>query len=367
MDSGSNRVKRYSALKHSITIAETVISLIFFAVLYKSGLSLSLARLVNAISGNFYISLLLYISVLGLSLQLLSFSFDFLGSYKLEHAFGLSRQHIISWLKDYLKKIIIGAVIYMIAVFILYFFLRNSEYFWWLFTAVLYFFLSVILAKVFPVVIIPLFFKLTRLSDTSLRERLISLGKKLEVQILDVYNIALGEKTKKANAAVCGLGSTKRILLSDTLIESYSAQEIEVTLAHELAHHKHHHFWKLTLLNLVITLLGFAFMGLVLARSVAFGQIEGIADMRAFPLLAFVFVAYNFLMSPILNYVSRKYEFEADREAIILTKAPQVFGSLMRKLSGQNLSDPEPSWIMKILFYDHPPVKERIKASEEIL
>ncbi|NQT95216.1 MAG: M48 family metalloprotease [Candidatus Omnitrophica bacterium] len=367
MDNHIKKAKEYSGIKHNTAIFELIITLTFFIILYKTGVSLKAAEYIRSISSNYYLVVVIYLVLVGSALQLISYPLDFYTSYRVEHRFSLSRQTIFSWHKDYLKKLLIGGVLYLGAILILYLFLRNIRDLWWLYTALIYFFVSVILAKVFPVIIIPLFFKMKKISDDALRERLVLLGKRLGVKILDVYNIALGEKTKKANAAVCGIGSTKRILLSDTLLESYTKEEIEATLAHELSHHRHHHFWKLTISSFISTLAGFFFISLIMNRLVHGGGLASIYDISAFPIIAVLFVGYGIVTAPILNLVSRCYEREADRDAILFTKRPDALGSLLKKLSAQNLSDPEPSLLIKIFFYDHPPAGERIRAVREYL
>jgi len=222
------------------------------------------------------------------------------------------------------------------------------------------------MAKLFPTLIIPLFYKLHKIPNEDLKQRLIFLGSRLGVQVLDVYKIDLGQKTKKANAAVCGLGNTKRILLSDTLIDSFSDKEIEVTLAHELAHHKHQHFWRLTFLNLISMLFGFWVIGQFMQKLIDFNRADLVLQIGIFPILILIYSLYSFLVKPIFNLISRRYEFQADREAVHLTGAPEIFVSLMEKLSRQNLSDPSPPLLIKILFYDHPPVAERVSAAKAL-
>ncbi|NQT90764.1 MAG: M48 family metalloprotease, partial [Candidatus Omnitrophica bacterium] len=276
--------------------------------------------------------------------------------------FGLSRQSFSSWLKDYAKSLVLGSIISLVMILILYSFLRSFGSFWWVYVALVYFFFSIVLAKIFPVIIIPLFYKLDKIEEAPLKDQLMALARKTGVEVLDVYKIALGEKTKKANAALCGLGATKRILLSDTLIENYTADEIAGTLAHELAHYKRRHFWKLSLLNFFLTLVGCGILNLILSAAVFNGIIGHAYEIGAFPLIITVFILYNIITLPLSNHISCRFETEADMLALGMTGKPAAFCDLLNKLSRQNLSDPHPSAIIKLFFYDHPPAAERIKA-----
>ena len=370
MDERLKQAKQYSGTKHFLEIINIIISLAFFIILFSSGLSVYLKEFFLRISQNPYILASLYIISVTISLEIITLPLDFFGSFKLEHKFNLSTQNAFSWFKDYIKKLLIGILMYLILINILYIFLRTSKDFWWLYTALLYFFISVVIARVFPVLIIPLFYKITKISNEPLKEKILSLADSAGVKILDIYNIALGEKTKKANAAVCGIGATKRILLSDTLIQKYSEDEIEATLAHELAHHKYQHFWKLNIYNFIFTLSGFFLIDRIFKAAIKLsytGDIPNImADISIFPVLMILFMGYNMAVSPLLNFISRRYEAQADDEAIALTKKPDCFADLMKKLSLQNLSDPEPGVFIKIFFYSHPPANERIRRARAL-
>ena len=356
----SDTVKAYSRLKHYSALTGIIISLAYFLLLLVSEYSITLERLASGISPNRYIAMLIYISILGAGLALVSLPLDFLSSFKIEHAFGLSRQRLGAWIKDYIKKLLVSAMISSIMIVVLYYFLINAPRLWWLYTAFIYFIVSVILAKLLPILIIPLFYKLEKLQDIDLRERLMRLAHKARANVLDIYKIGLGAKTVKANAAVCGMGSTKRILLSDTLIEKYSPEEIEATLAHELAHYKHRHIWKLNLYSLFSTIVGFAIINLILQRLLWAGYMDSLYQLRVLCLLALLYTIYNIIVTPVTNLVSRRYETEADMTAVALTNKPASLQSLLSKLTLQNLSDPSPGALVKAFFYDHPPTHERI-------
>jgi STE24 endopeptidase len=190
-----------------------------------------------------------------------------------------------------------------------------------------------------------------------------ALANKAGVKVLDIYNIALSEKTKKANAALCGLGSTKRILISDTLINDYTSDEIETTIGHEIAHYKYRHFWKLSFYNLLFTLIGLGLAAVLLQQMVSFGYIKEAYNIKSLPVLAILYILYSVIITPVMNRISCYYEKEADLAAIGLTNKPQAFIGLINKLTLQNLSDPQPALLIELFFYDHPPAKKRVKIA----
>ena len=367
MDDYLEKAKSYQKSKHFLAISIIVIELAFFIVLIFSGGSEFIANLIQTMIGNFYIQLLLYLSVVGLLLNFIGLPIEYSSSFNIEHAYGLSKQSLSSWVKDYFKKLVIGGLLSCFMLLLLFALLKNTKDAWWIYTSILYFLISLVIAKIFPVFIIPIFYKLTPIEDSPLKAKLFSLGKSLGVNILNIYNIALGKKTTKANAAVCGIGSTKRILLSDTLLDNYADDEVEATLAHELSHHKHHHFWKLSIMGFILTTVCFFIIHIVLKKMVLSGAISHIYDIKAIPAIAIIYTVYNLLTRPVSNLVSRNYEREADSDAFAVCANPLSFATLMDKLSKQNLSDPSPSKLVKIFFYDHPPASERIEACRDYI
>jgi len=186
----------------------------------------------------------------------------------------------------------------------------------------------------------------------------------MQIKVLEVFEINLSEKTTKSNAAFVGWGKTKRVILADTLQGKYSAEEVEVILAHEFAHYRFRHLWKLIFVNSM----GVALVFYVLFRmSRYFLSIFGLASLRdtaALPLLIIYLVIFGIILQPLENYISRKLERNADIAALKITGLKGAFISLMDKLSSQNLADRNPHPLIKFFFFDHPPVDERIQLAE---
>jgi STE24 endopeptidase len=202
------------------------------------------------------------------------------------------------------------------------------------------------------------------LSDKKLKKRLTDLAKQARAPILGVYTINLSSKGTTANAMLAGLGRTRRIVLTDTLLQKYTADEIEVVMAHELGHHIHKDVPKLIAMQAVMIFAGFYLANLVLRAGIVTFNFDGVADAAALPLL-FLFVAVlTMVATPFINAYSRHVEAAADETALQLTEKPEVFVAAMTRLTNQNLSVADPSRWVELLFYDHPSYTKRISAAK---
>jgi len=226
-----------------------------------------------------------------------------------------------------------------------------------------------LMAQLAPVVLMPIFYKFEPLANDSLRDRLTRLCERAGTRVRGVYEWKLSEKSNKANAALTGLGSTRRIILSDTLLEKYSDDEIESILAHELGHHVHKHILKGILTQVGITFFGFWFINIVLRFVIAkewFSALDArLYDFANLPLIVLVATVLGFLLMPALNALSRHHERQADRYAWENTPEVAPFITSMQKLADQNLAEREPSKWIEWLFHSHPSIGKRVKAAEE--
>jgi STE24 endopeptidase len=221
--------------------------------------------------------------------------------------------------------------------------------------------LTVLLAALAPILILPLFFKFIPLQDSELVERLMRLAANAKTRVNGVYTMVMSDRTSAANAAFMGLGNTKRIVLGDTLYENYSPDEIETILAHELAHQVHNDIIWGVVVQTVLTVVGFYLANLVMQFGVSYFGFEGIADLAAMPLLGLALGAYALVTMPLGNWYSRWREVNADRYALETTRNPEAFISAFEKLANQNLAEIEPEGWVVWLLYDHPPIGKRLE------
>lgn len=361
----STEARRYNRIHRWLGIADFVIGAAFLVLLLITGWSgwlrdLALRRGFQ----NYTLAVFLYLLFLLLIAKVLGFGLDYYG-FRLERRFQLSTQKLRSWLWDEAKGFLVGLVMAAIIVELLYFMIRQSPQHWWLITWALFMGLFILLAQLAPVVLFPIFYKFEPMDNEDLRRRLVQLGERAGTRVRGVYRWKLSEKTKKANAALTGLGSTRRIILADTLLDNYAPEEIEAVLAHELGHHVHRHILKSILVQAGITLLGFWIANFVLHYSVDHHMFEELSDFANLPLLAITVTLLSLLLMPALNAYSRFNERQADRYAFESIASVGPFISSMNKLAQQNLAERAPSKWIEVLFHSHPAISRRVAAAEE--
>ncbi|RJP19809.1 MAG: M48 family peptidase [Candidatus Abyssobacteria bacterium SURF_5] len=366
LEQENEKAKTYNREKRRLFVIELAVGLLFLVLFFFSGASPAVARGVESASRNPWVVVLLYVAVTGALFELIGLPLDFYGSYVLEHKYGQSTQNLRGWAWDQVKGLLVNFVIGVSLVEVVYWLLRNYPNTWWAIGALLFVLFAVIMTVLAPVVLLPIFYKVIPLRDEELKRRILALSEKVGTRVEGVYEMDMSRKTRAANAALVGLGNTRRIILGDTLLERYRRDEIEVVLAHELGHHTHADIWKGLIFQSFIFFLGFYITYLVLnAFSNTFG-LRGVADIAGFPLLVLVFSGVSLVFLPIINGFTRRLERSADDFALRVTRNPRAFISMMAKLGRQNLSEFEPSRLVEILLYSHPPISKRIRHAHEV-
>lgn len=336
-----------------------------FLLAFQALLSGPVASMAYGASSNFYVSCLVYGSVFLAFMYLVSLPLDFITSFVVEHRFGLSRQDLASWARDEAKSSVLSFALSILCILVFYLVLRNFPRTWWIIAALAWIFFSVILARLFPVLVIPLFYKYSPVEDARLKEKIMSLAGKTGITLTDVCQIDFSRKTRKANAALTGLGRTCKVILADTLTSEFTPDEAEVVVAHELAHFKYRHIWKLLAFSGVMTVAGLFALYLVAGKIVALTGARAIYDLFLLPVLVLLMAFFGVVLLPAQNFFSRVLEKQADRFALDVTGRPADFIAVMRKLAEMNLADVSPSAIKKIFLYNHPPISERINMAVE--
>ena len=295
--------------------------------------------------------------------KLISAPLEYYG-FRLEHRYHLSNQRTRSWLWDEFKGLLVGLIFTTVIVELLYLLIRHVQH-WWLVAWAMFLGLFVLLAQLAPVVLFPIFYKFEPMDNEELRKRLVLLGERAGTRVRGVYKWKLSEKSKKANAALTGLGATRRIILADTLLDNYSDDEIEAVLAHELGHHVHRHIFKSILVQAGITLFGFWLVSEILRYAVdRWNMFETMSDFANLPLLVLVSTVLSFLLMPALNAYSRFNERQADRYCFQSVAGVESFISAMTKLADQNLAEKTPSRWVEWFFHSHPAIAKRIAAAQ---
>jgi STE24 endopeptidase len=358
------KAKEYARIRHRLLVADLAIAAVYVLVLSLSGLSAWFKARLLLVTTQPLVVIALYFLVFSIVYGLLDFPLSYYGGYVLPHRYGLSTQNLRGWLADQAKGAALGLGIGLVAMEVMYYLLRAFPSIWWLLTGILFLFFTIVLANLAPLLIVPLFFKFRPLEDEELVGRLISLAERAGTKVRGVFTIDLSAKTTAANAALMGLGNTRRIVLGDTLMKEYSADEVETILAHELGHHVHGDIWRGIAVQTALTLVGLFLADRLLRWGVATFAFEGLADVAAFPVVAMAMGGLAVLAMPLANAYSRWREGLADQFSLEMTGKPQAFISSMTRLANQNLSEAEPEPWVEVLFYSHPAIGKRIKRAQ---
>ena len=307
----------------------------------------------------------LWAAMVGLLHEAGALPFACFAGFVLERRYGLSRQSAGEWLRDHLKALGIGLVFGVAALTVVYLVLALWPGVWWAVTWLAAVAVGVLLTWVAPVLLLPLFFKVTPLQNDILRRRLILLAERLGAPAIDVFEWRMSDRTSRANAMLTGLGRTRRILVSDTLVADYDADEVEVILAHELAHHVRRDVWRGLFLEAAVAAVGLWAASAVLGAAVEPLGLAGPADVAGAPVILLTLMAVSFATLPVANAVSRAHERRADRAALDATGNGRAFLSAMRRLAARNLAEESPSWLVRMWFYTHPPIEERLAFARD--
>ncbi|RLC55497.1 MAG: hypothetical protein DRI80_17715 [Chloroflexota bacterium] len=359
------KAREYARIRRWLLLADLGLAAAFVLVMLFSGLSSHLAARIQAVVPWRPAVVALYTLAFFGAYGLLDLPLSFYSGFVLPHRYGLSTQTLGGWLLDLVKGAVVGGIVGLTAMEVMYWLLAAFPSTWWLLTGVLYLLFTIVMTNLAPLLIVPLFFKCTPLADEELTQRLVRLAERAGTRVRGVFTINLSSKTTAANAALMGLGNTRRIVLGDTLLENYTADEIEVILAHELGHHVHHDvIWGL-LVQSALTLGGLYLASLGLRWGVRSFGFQGIADVAAFPLLAMVMGAFGVITLPLGNAYSRWRESLADEYALTMTGKPEAMITAMTKLANQNLSEVAPEPWVEFLLYSHPPISQRIRRARD--
>ncbi len=315
------------------------------------------------IVGVFFIIMFIIITIIELPIGFYSFT-HFSRKYGLVHM--TNRQ----WLKRQLKGEFFGFIIGIIVFEGFYLFLRLFPDTWWIWGTVALVFFSIILGSIIPIFIMPRFYRFDPLKEThpELEAEILQMVEENQVKATKVLNWHLGDIASVGNAALIGFGSTRRILIADTMLEKYTTEEIKWILMHEIGHFKNRDLWRQILIGIFTTIFMFFLTHLSfssLAKLLDYPLI--ISSVGTLPVLGICFWVINEMLMNIPSlWYSRKRETAADALASSYIKQPAVTKSLFIKMADQNLADIDPPSWEKLLFRSHPTIKERIINAETL-
>ena len=287
---------------------------------------------------------------------------------RVELSEGLSHQSWTSWLSDRGIDLGVTWVFTSVGVVVIIALARLAPRTWPAWAALAAAALTMLGSFVYPVLVEPLFNNFSAMKAGPLRTDIFALARREHVQIGDVLVADASRRTTTLNAYVSGFGSTRRVVVFDTLLSGLPQEQTEMIVAHELGHAKHDDVLTGTVLGALGAATGMGVLGLVLGRRRLLEQagVDGLGDPRVVPLLLALAVVGSLLSSPVQNTISRAIEARADRTALEATADPDTFIAMQKQLALRSLTDPTPPRWSQFWFGSHPTTLQRIGLAEAI-
>ena len=361
------QAKEYARIRRRLMLGDLALAGVYAIIWLTTGWSIDLRNNLLSLTTNEWLVVAGFVLVFGGIYFVIDLPLGYYSGFILPHRYDLSTQSLKGWVGDLLKGVLVGGVLGLVVIEIVFFVLRISPGLWWLWAGLILLFFNIILANLAPILLMPLFFKFVPLEEehADLVTRLMDLTERAGTRVRGVYKFDMSRRTKAANAAIAGLGNTRRIILGDTLINEFTGDEIETVLAHELGHQVHRDIPIGILVDSVITLGGLYLASLVLEWGMMVFGFESISDIAAMPLLALVIGVYGLVTTPLGNAYSRQRERWADEYALKVTGKGAAYASALTRLANQNLADADPEPWVEILLYSHPALNKRIAMAED--
>ena len=364
------RAKEYARIRRRLWLVDNILNALYALAWLFFGWAIGLR---DWLAGNWsqfnnpWLLVPAFVFVFGGVYSIINLPLGYYSGFVLPHRFGQSNQSFKDWLIDQLKGLAVGLPLGLILLELLYLALRAIGDLWWLWAAGGMLLFSVLLSNLAPILIMPLFNKYVPLGEehNELAERLLALASRANTKVRGVFKFDMSKRTKSANAALTGIGNTRRIVLGDTLINEFSTDEIETVLAHELGHHVNRDIPLFITFGALSTTLSLYLASLALKWATVYFGFSGPADIAAFPALSLILGAYGLVTMPIGNAVSRWREKKADDYALQATGKNEAFASAFTRLANQNLGEIDPEKWVVFMFYSHPPLGERIEKARK--
>ncbi len=352
------KARSYGAARRRLTLLSALIGLLYPLVWLVTGAHLRLDEALTPSLSNRILRALVFYIIFGFGWWLVHLLVDIPAHY-LARAYGLSTQNWEDWVTDQVKTALVAAPIGGLIVVAIYALMSTGDTQWWLWAALVIVTVQAVLTIVGPVLIAPLFFRFDPLDNDELRERFLRLAERAGVRATNVYRFDMSRRTRAANAAVIGMGATRRIVVADTLIESFPPDEAETVLAHELAHHVHRDMvWGFMVNTLIVFITLWA-----VAQGLAWAEARDLlnaASPQSLPLMLLIVTLCLWILGPAVNLWSRTREMLADLFAINITGKGETYARALARLADQNLAELWPPRWYVWLFGSHPPLGERI-------
>ena len=356
------RAKEYARISRRLMVVDLALGMIYIVVWILLGWSIALKETLLNLTTNEWLLVLGFGAIFGGIYYVINFPLSYYEGFVLPHRFEQSNQTLKDWLLDLPKEWLVAVLFGGLVIEIIYACLRAVPGTWWLWASGIMLIFNVLIANLAPVFLYPIFNKYVSLDEEyqELAQRLIRLAERAGTFVQGVYKFDLSRRTKSANAALTGLGNTRRIILGDTLLKEFTPEEIETVMAHELGHQVHKDIPVGIVVGSMLTLFGFYLASLVMGYGVTIFHFDGVSDVAAMPLFMLALSVFELVTLPLNNVFSRWRERRADLYALELTGNGASYASALTRLANQNLADADPEPWVEILLDSHPALSKRI-------
>jgi STE24 endopeptidase len=356
-------VRRYRKFKRAASIISFVLTIGMLVVVTVTPVdgwlrNQALETTTNPAMGAVIVFIDLYIAM-----QILTFLPHLYSSLFLERRAGMSVQPFVSWIEDWVKGLAISLAFGVTGAAAVYGLIDTFPEIWWLIAGAGITVFVVLLTNLAPVLLMPIFYRFEPLPEGPVKDRLLGLCDRVGVRAVSASVWKLSEKSKRSNAAVVGWGNTRKVIVSDTMLNTYEPDEIEAVLAHELGHHTSGDIRNAILVQTPITFLSLLAIHYVIKWLDGPLDLTGRGDLTGMPALGLILIVVSLIALPLVNGYSRWREAAADRYALKAIDDPESFTRAMEKLAEQNLANRRPHRLMEIIFHSHPAIDRRIEMA----
>jgi len=358
------KAKVYEWAGRKLGLWGMLVSAVFNLIFYFTGLSSLIANwnVVSSVILIFIIYMLIYAGIQ----EVIGLPLSYISGFVIEKNYGFSNQTRREWFKEHLKSFIVSLVLSIIIFGVLLIIFQRFGNSWWLVASCFMVFFSVVISIIFPVWIMPIFHKYEPIEDEKLKDSLRDILERGGLKIKGFFREDTSRKTTKENAMLAGLGKTKRVILTDNIINNMELDEIRTVLAHEVGHYKRAHMPKMIFTGLFFNLFSFYVLHLTFTALFPAFLTNIRANITLLPMFLLFLSLIDLTFLKILqNALVRLFENQADSEALRLTGNVEAFKRAMAGLANRNLANAYPNFWVKLIYYSHPPIGERLERAEK--
>jgi len=358
------KMHAYTIEKSYFLLAKSILGNVAILIFFFGGLLKVYNSWISSLSLSFIPSGILFFLLLSYGVTFLSIPLSLYDTFQIEKKYGFNTMTVRLWIKDFLKLLLLSTILIGIVISIGLWLIQLSPNYWWIWIWGFYLIFSIFIMYISPYVIEPLFNKFTPIVEEGFVEKIREIMHKVGIKVSRVFKMDASKRSRHTNAYFTGIGKVKRIILYDTLLEKMDHDEIVAVLSHEAGHWKKRHVLKLIIITEIVSLIAIYISFRILQTNLLTDlfQLKPDTFFAKVVILGFIGSIVSFPFTPLSNYISRRFEKQADSFACELTKNKESISSALIKLSKDNLSNLYPHPLYAAFYYSHPPVIQRIES-----